>query len=151
VDQVIGRAVSDASPAPGSAAAAQERARSAGVRHNWWRIAGMTGITAVLATIAVLLQIYKPQGPPPPIDFSPSDATNVIALTETSSIGSMLYARVSPLWNQMTDQERLKQVESLGRLARDRRFEAILLVNDQGEPLAEWTTKTGAELKSPAR
>ena len=70
------RAVSDASTSP--AASEGQRAGLGRVRHDWWRIAGMTGILIVLAAIAVLVQVYRPQGPPPPIDFSPSDAANVI-------------------------------------------------------------------------
>jgi hypothetical protein len=151
VQDVIGRAVGDSAVSGHAAQADPRQAISFWKGHNWWRMASLSGIAALLTVIAVLLQVYHPGDAPPPIEFSPSDATNVIALTDTTSIGTMLYARVSPLWNSLTDRDKLMELSGLARLASDRGFRSVLLVDEAGEPVAEWNQSTGPGLKAPRR
>ena len=106
----------------------------------------MAAAILFLGSLAIGVRFLIPKPPPDALSFSPSEARNVISLSETRPIGTMLYAKLSGQWDPFSAEEREREIVSLARLATERGFTSIYLVNDAGEPLAEWDNATGVKL-----
>lgn len=150
VDEIFEKAVSrvdekKAAEEDEKTAQPERRARRARAK----RIALMAVVLLGLSGVAVGVRFLIPKPPPDPLVFSPDEARNVISLSETRPIGTMLYAKLSGQWDPFSQEECEREMVSLARIAMERGFTSIYLVDGSGEPLASWDQANGPKIFSP--
>jgi len=146
-EQIFEKAVSDveekkAADEAEKAAVPKRKLRRARMK----RLAVMGAAILVLGSVAVGVHFLLPKPPPDALVFSPSEARNVISLSETHPIGTMLYAKLSGQWDPFSIEERQREIESLARIATEHGFTSIYLVDESGEPLAQWDQTNGPKI-----
>jgi hypothetical protein len=149
-DEIFEKAVTDV--ADKKAAEEAEKTAMPGRRERkarLRRIALMGVIILGLGAVAVVVHFLIPKPPPAALVFSPSEARNVISLSETRPIGTMLYAKLSGEWDPFSVEECEREVVSLSRIALERGFTSIYLVDESGEPLAQWDQANGPKIFTP--
>jgi hypothetical protein len=146
-EEVFEEAVTDLRRSPRRSAS--KKARHHERRSIRLRMAVLVCAFALLAGSAVLVHHMLPVEAPPRIKVSAVEFSDVLRLTEAQPIGTLLYARASIDWNGLTDQERISRVGRIGKLAAERGFDRVYLVDSDAEPAAEWSQSSGATLILP--
>ena len=75
------------------------------------------------------------------------ELSDTLALSDTSSVGPMMYAVVSHYsWDGLNTEERIRSVTALGLSARNEGYSTVYLVDENREQLATWSASDGARL-----
>lgn len=106
-------------------------------------------VAAALFVAFLIVNSADHGGPPPSIEVTPAAFSHILNLAETRGLGTLLYARVTSKAELGAAGQEWRKVGLIGRVATSRGFEAVYLVNDEGEPLATWSLTAGATLLEP--
>jgi hypothetical protein len=112
----------------------------------------LIGVAASLLPLAVTANVVIVRGGPAPIATNPDFLASAMPVREIMPIGQALYSQVSTLlWDDLTEAERRGKVKALGRLAAERGFQAVLVVDDSRRERARWSLTSGTELAEDRR
>jgi hypothetical protein len=111
---------------------------------------------AVLAVVAAAVNItFMMEGrgsAPEPIQVKPSEFRSALPVNEVFSMGPMMFSEIPAWsWEKMSKQERLRSVQAMGRLAEQKGFLGVFLVDDQKRELASWNSRTGPRILKSER
>jgi hypothetical protein len=134
----------------GKEAAIPKASKSAAKRERLRRNI-LIGVAAVLAVIAVAVNLtvmlQDNRGAPEPIQVKPSEFTSAMPVNDVVAMGPMMFSEVPAWsWEGMSGEQRMRSLQSLGRLAEQKGFLGVFVVDDQKRELASWTSRSGARL-----
>jgi hypothetical protein len=115
-------------------------------RGNKTRAWTMSGAAAVLLVVFALVHLALSPAPKGRIEVSAADFKTDLRLAQVDSVAGMMHARVLG-WNQLSQAERMRSMEQLGREGAAKGFEVLYVVDEAGNPAATWTKENGVELK----
>ena len=91
--------------------------------------------------------LMSQKGSPPPIAVKASEFSSALPVKTVMAIGPMMFSEIpSWSWEKLPDEERLRKVQEMGRLAEQKGFQAVLLVDDNKKELATWSARGGPRL-----
>lgn len=81
------------------------------------------------------------------INVPVSEISGPLALTGGMKLGSMMYAEASSwVWADLSDAERIRHVDAIGRQAAEKGFQKVYLTDETKQDLATWTVNGGTKL-----
>jgi hypothetical protein len=113
----------------------------------------LIGVAAALAPCALTANIVLHRGGGSKATApSPDFLSRAMPVREVMPIGQALYSQVSTLlWDDLTAPERREKVKELGRLAAERGYQALLVVDESRRERARWSLTGGTELVEDRR
>lgn len=107
----------------------------------------LIGVAATLVPVALTANIvyYRGFGRPPAA--APDFLSAAMPVQQIMPIGRALYSQVSTfLWEDLTEPERRDKVVELGRLAAQRGYQVLIVVDEARRERARWSVTKGAEV-----
>ena len=107
----------------------------------------LVGIAATLLPCALTANILFYGNGARALSTSPDFLASAMPVREIVPIGKALYSQVSTLlWEDLTEPERRDKVKALGKLALQRGYRVVLVVDDSRRERARWSLTDGTEL-----
>jgi hypothetical protein len=107
----------------------------------------LMGTTAVLAVVAVVVNVAlmgDQKRAPDPIQVRATEFTSALPVNSVRAVGPMMISEVpSYVWQNLSDSERKRKAQEMGRMAEQKGFLGVLLVDDLKRELATWSERNG--------
>ena len=112
----------------------------------------LVGIAAALVPCALTANVVIYRGGAKALATSPDFLAAAMPVREIMPIGQALYSQVSTLlWEDLTEPERRDKVKEMGRLAAQRGYQVVLVVDESRRERARWSLTGGTELAEDRR
>jgi len=120
-----------------------------------YALVGLAGILAVVAGAVNISFMMQGNRAPDPIQVKASEFASAMPVNKVTAVGPMMISEVPAwTWERMSATERTDKVQEMGRLAEQKGFIGVFLMDDKKKELATWSERNGPRIldsKKPAQ